>query len=270
MMKNVTPVQYNELRCAFDPEKLNAYESFIKDSVKGKVVCDLGAGCGVLSFLALYHGASRVILLDQNKAALERAEELIGDKGQYIVCNLKEDDLPEADIYIHEIYGSALYEEGIIDIFENLRRQGIENKCFPNVGEFFSYSVQKLTTERYNYDINHYNEGTQAYHKLLTEEEIGYGTRTNMSCRSYDYKEKKVLNSFDLTVDKGSRYIYNMLEMVPYLGWRSYFPNGAAFSNIPREGNNWYLLTEDDKERYIGRLNLTYKTTRINNPYEEH
>lgn len=266
-MKTVTPVQYNELRCAFDPEKLAAYESFLKDTVEGKVVCDLGSGCGILSYLALYYGATKVYCLDSNKAALDRASELLGtDSAEFIECDLLNVTFPEADIYIHEIYGSVLYEERITSIFDNLRSQGLEHKCFPNKGEFFAYECDSLSSEKYIYNVDDFTPGTREYHSLLTEEEIEIGCKVT-SYRCYNYTEKKVIKEFDLTVDKGSRFIYNMLEMVPSLGWRSTFPNGASFSNSPRKGNNWFLL-EDRKHMYNKRLQLTHKAQEIINPYE--
>lgn len=266
-MKTAMPAPYNELRCAFDPEKLHAYESFLKENAKDKVVCDLGAGCGVLSFLALYHGASKVICMDSNSASLKRAEEILGPGNEFIVCDLLTVDFPEADLYIHEIFGSALYEERIIPIFDNLRRQGLENKCFPNYAEFFSYDIDKLTSEVYEFDIKQYPEAAQEYFGKLTFEEMKFTDRVK-TFRGYNYTEKKILEKVDLTVAKGSRYIYNMLELVPRLGWRSYFPNGASFSNTPRQGNNWYLL-DNDFTPWRSRLLLTHTTESIKNPYKD-
>jgi hypothetical protein len=265
---HMTPIEYTELRCAFDPEKLEAYESFCKDYVKDKVVCDLGAGCGILSHIALHYGASKVICMDQNDKALEIAKRLLNtDKAEYITCDLTNVTFPEADIYIHEIFGTVLYEERITCIFSNLKRQGLENKCFPNKGEFFSFECDKLTEEDYEYNIEDFPEATKEYHALLNEEEIKLGSKV-MSSRFYNYKEKKLLKSFDLSVDSGTRYIYNMLELVPRFGWRAYFPNGASFSNTPRIGNNWYVLDGSRNGRYVKRMQLTYKPETITNPYE--
>lgn len=260
------PAPYDELRCAFDPEKLIAYDSFLKENAKGKVVCDLGAGCGILSYLAQYHGASKVICMDFNPASLKRAEEILGPGNEFIVCDLLTVDFPEADIYIHEIFGSALYEERISSIFANLKKQGLENKCFPNYVEFFSYDIDDLNREVYSFDIKDYPEAAQEYFNILTDEELGYTKRVR-TWRGYNYTEKKILEKVDLTVDKGSRYIYNMLELVPKLGWRSYFPNGASFSNTPRQGNNWFLL-DADFTPWRSRLLLTHTTEPIKNPYE--
>ena len=260
MMENAMPAQsssdpYIELRCAFDPEKMNAYSSFLSDVAKDKVVCDLGTGCGALAYLALYHGAKKVICVDINESALKRASELLKDhNAEFMHANLLTDDVPEADIYIHEIYGNLLYDEKISVIYENLKRQGKADKCFPSTGRIFSYRCDDLSIDRYTYDKDDFDSATQSYHSLLTEDERNIGSRTIMNARCYNYAEEKVLEAFDLSVDKPTRYIYNIVNLVNQWGWEVTFPNGESFTNIPRHGNNWYLPEQMPDESIMTRI----------------
>ena len=47
--------------------------------VKGKIVVDLGAGCGETAFFYLKHGASRVIAVEKNRDCLDRLRKNFGE-----------------------------------------------------------------------------------------------------------------------------------------------------------------------------------------------
>lgn len=268
MMKSVMPAQSNkthiELRCAFDPEKMHAYSSFLSETAKGKVVCDLGTGCGVLAYLALYHGAEKVICVDVNTDALARCKELLSDKNaEFLELNLLDEDLPEADIYIHEIYGNLLYDEKISAIYQRLQQQGIADKCYPHKGRIFSYNCDQLSFEKYRYNADDFDEATREYHSLLTDEELRIGAESIMDARCYNYKEKNLLETFDLSVDQHTMRIYNIVALVEKWGWDVTFPNGAKFTNIPRKGNNWYLPEQTALEQNMTRITRAHYPSQI-------
>lgn len=47
----------------------------LKDLIKGKKVCDMGCGPGIVGLFSLHHGASEVIQADINPIAIENAKE---------------------------------------------------------------------------------------------------------------------------------------------------------------------------------------------------
>lgn len=57
------------------------YEDIIKDNVNGKTVLDIGFGTGILSILALKHGAKNIIAYEDNKDRFELGLEVIESCG---------------------------------------------------------------------------------------------------------------------------------------------------------------------------------------------
>lgn len=47
----------------------------LKDIIKGKKVCDMGCGPGIVGLFSLYNGASQVVQADINPSAIENAKE---------------------------------------------------------------------------------------------------------------------------------------------------------------------------------------------------
>lgn len=86
----------------------------------GDVVVDIGAGTGVLSFLAATAGAARVYAIEQGPV-MELARELserngFGDRVTFLAGHSTEVELPEpADVVITETIGNAAVDEGILD-----------------------------------------------------------------------------------------------------------------------------------------------------------
>ena len=117
-----------------DETRMGAYREAITASVRpGDVVLDIGAGTGVLSFLACDAGASRVYTVERGPV-IEMARELSAQNGYddrivFIEDWSTEVDLPEpADMIITETIGNAAIDEGIIawtiDARQRLLRAG--------------------------------------------------------------------------------------------------------------------------------------------------
>ncbi len=113
----------------FDEQRVRAYERAIKRIVKsGDVVVDVGTGTGLLAFLCVRAGASRVHAIERSPI-IECARKLAAANGltDRIVfhygdsCNI---DLGEpVDIIISELIGHIAFEEGMIEaIFDAKQR----------------------------------------------------------------------------------------------------------------------------------------------------
>jgi protein arginine N-methyltransferase 1 len=108
------------LSMLLDDVRMRAYQEAIASSVRpGDVVVDIGAGTGILSFLACSAGASKVYAIEGGPA-IEVARELcerngFGDRVVLINEWSTAVDLPEpADLVITETIGNAAIDEGII------------------------------------------------------------------------------------------------------------------------------------------------------------
>lgn len=113
-----------------DWARTNAYADFLLSGVcSGKTVVDCGAGSGVCTYLALRGGARRVIACDISSEICDYLESVFEQDYRVSVCQLDlcNQQIPEGDLYIHELIGNALYGEGINEIFANMRSQGIGN-----------------------------------------------------------------------------------------------------------------------------------------------
>lgn len=105
----------------FDKERLDKYTHAIRRVVKkGDIVADVGTGTGILSFLCLKAGASRVHAIERTPAI--RWARLVAEKNGFsdrIVfhdqdsrsCNLPE----KVNVVVSELIGHIAFEEGMVE-----------------------------------------------------------------------------------------------------------------------------------------------------------
>ncbi len=106
-----------------DKVRMVAYEKAIAQAVKpGDVVIDLGAGLGILSFLAVRAGARKVYAIEKSDsvdlARVVAHRNGLHDRVEFIAKNSKEFELAEADkadIIISETLGSFALDENTLD-----------------------------------------------------------------------------------------------------------------------------------------------------------
>ena len=120
--------------CLWDHVRINAYDQWISENVKDKTVCDLGAGTGILCWSAYKHGAKKVFGIEYQPDVYNELCFRFRNipEIQIIKGDIFKMDFPEADIYLQEMYGSAFFCEGILSLFENAKRQNLENNIWPN------------------------------------------------------------------------------------------------------------------------------------------
>lgn len=134
-----------EFRCCLDPEKMHAYDAFLKRVSKDKVIVDLGSGNGVMAYLALQHGAKKVICIDYNPVSIPviqtNLREYI-DEGKVSVHELDAINadlslIKDADYIVHEIFGHNVHDELIADIAVNMVKHDLLDKVYPKLIEWF-------------------------------------------------------------------------------------------------------------------------------------
>lgn len=109
----------------------------------GKVVLDVGAGSGILSFFAAQAGAAKVYAVEASNMA-QYAQQLVAsnnlnDRITVIAGKIEEIDLPEkVDIIISEPMGYMLYNERMLETYLHAKKWLKPNgKMFPSRGDLF-------------------------------------------------------------------------------------------------------------------------------------
>ena len=108
-----------------DKARVDTYDRAIRSTVApGDVVMDIGTGTGLLAFMAIDAGASKVYAIERVSKALRWAEILAKQHGYGDrIVFLKRDsrtidssELPEkADVVISELIGHVAFEEGMVE-----------------------------------------------------------------------------------------------------------------------------------------------------------
>lgn len=109
---------------------------------KDKVVLDVGAGSGILSFFAVQAGAKKVFAVEAsnmaNHAELLVAANNLSDKIIVIAGKIEEIDLPEqVDCVVSEPMGYMLYNERMLETYLHAKKWLSPGKCLEK--KFMTY-----------------------------------------------------------------------------------------------------------------------------------
>ena len=129
---------------AIDKERTEAYLDFIKANISGKTVVELGTGSGIITWLCVKHGATHVYAYENNRRVLTWLKAFFKDVEEDVTTAT----LQDADIYLHENFGSNIYMEDILGMYANLKSQNLEDKTYPN----------KLKMQYGTYDLSNNTE----------------------------------------------------------------------------------------------------------------
>ena len=221
--------------CFTDFQRNNAYENWISENVKDKIVIDLGAGSGILCYLAVKYGAKKVYALERRGRLIHRMKEILGDTVEYIHADLLETELPECDIYLHEWLTSEFwnekrflknfYQEGdkelevghILDLVEYAKKNDFIDKLYPNTVELSNIEGESITEYA---DIKLYSHGK--YSRQFIEEHYSNLTLNSIYKNRVDSKE---------VMWKGHIKDLKYMQVNNYLGWILSFDNEYEISN---------------------------------------
>ena len=236
MLKNEELLRFFKTAyCFTDFRRNKSYEDWISKNVKDKVVIDLGAGSGILCYLAVKYGAEKVYALERKGRLIHRMKEILGDTVEYIHADLLETELPECDIYLHEWLTSEFwnekrflrnfYEEGdkelevghILDLVEYAKKNDFIDKLYPNTVELSSIEGESITEYE---DIKLYSHGK--YSRQFIEEHYSDLTLNSIYKNRVDSKE---------VIWKGHIKDLKYMQVNNYLGWILSFDNEYEVSN---------------------------------------
>lgn len=236
MLKNENVLRFFKTAyCFTDSQRNSAYENWISENVKDKTVIDLGAGSGILCYLAVKYGAKKVYALERRGRLIHRMKEILGDTVEYIHADLLETELPECDIYLHEWLTSEFwnekrflknfYGEGdkelevghILDLVEYAKKNKFIHKLYPNIVELSSIQGTS-TTEWANIELESHGE----YSRQFLQEYYGDLTR-NSIYRNKIHNKKEIWAGHI----KDLKY----MKVDDFIGWKLSFDGKYELSN---------------------------------------
>ncbi|KAL7669082.1 hypothetical protein ACOME3_009751 [Neoechinorhynchus agilis] len=113
------------------------------NKIAGKVVLDVGAGSGILSFFAVQAGAAKVYAVEASSIAVQ-ADQLVKNNGLEnkikVICGkIEEIDLPEkVDVIISEPMGYLLFNERMLETFLHAKKWlKSDGQMLPNAASLY-------------------------------------------------------------------------------------------------------------------------------------
>lgn len=166
-----------------DVSRNQFYDKIISSCVKDKVVVDIGFGSGILTMMAIHHGAKKVYAFEQDAATFDFGKAMIqsmgyADKVEFFNLRWeKYNPVYDYDVIIHELLMRSFWGEGLktiandnigrsSNIFPHLVR--CEVWCKENVVDTNYYGQSKLPTLETGLD---YLDMNAHFQKLLSSEE---------------------------------------------------------------------------------------------------
>lgn len=139
----------------FDYDRTNCYNRFLKKYAKDKIIVDCGSGSGILSWLALKHGAKAAYALEIIPSVLEHLQSLANITPNLHIkeVDILTENLPIGDLYIHEIFGHTIFDEGVHHLVDNCKRQGI-SELYPRVVSLYSSSNKNFESRMFDRNID--------------------------------------------------------------------------------------------------------------------
>ena len=137
-----------------DTARNEFYSAALKIAAPGKTVCDIGAGTGFLTVLALQAGAKHVIAVERNPERFEylkRNLERVGcaDRVTLVCADFLDCDI-RADVYVSETINTQIFGEDMVKLSNHAQRHGGEFipgniKIWPEVYENHPVFILDLT-----------------------------------------------------------------------------------------------------------------------------
>lgn len=187
-----------------DDVRISSYREAIYSAVRpGDVVVDVGTGTGILVFLAVQAGASRVYAIDSARI-IKLAERVAANNGMdgkitFIESDSRGAKLPErADVLVSEVIGHCAFEENMLDAIIDARDRFLKpnGKLIPKSVDMYFVPIDDDET----YDYMSFWRGkiqgidfSAAWEKLTNNIYVDY---YDSSCFLAD---PRVLLSVDLT-----------------------------------------------------------------------
>lgn len=279
-----------ETRCGIDPEKMWAYETYLRRYAKDKVVCDIGTGPGILAYLALRAGAKKVYCIEAifTETAKTNLKEF-SDRVVFIEGDAGLIDYPQdIDIIIHEVLGCMLYDENILRILKAVAKSNKLHTVAPKYWEMFTYTVSNDILQKYygqqsekityEYKEEDFLPYTIDFHKLYNNNFPDViKMHSNLACAHKDVQinNVKIFHTWSIydpitewnKIASQAIKAYKNKEV--FIGWRAYMDPDLYFGNYPRWANNWGGVIHENHFTVRRLYNQMREVGPIANPFSE-
>ena len=237
---------------ALDKDRTMAYHDWIQANVNGKVVCELGSGSGIMAWLCLKYGATKVYCYENNVRIANFLEEQFAGNDKVVI---KKEDIttatfPTADIYLHENIASNVFMENILGMYDNLKSQGLEDKAYPNKIKI-QYGTYTGTSTNHTFSVDNFdNANVLEYFNSCPMNKI--------SNTGHNYLEHDQ-NAITINGTSFDGYLKDLTRITEedtnneYIFWEASFDGNNTISNwktkthwnIIKAGDNHLAIPED-------------------------
>lgn len=246
---------------AFDIVRNDAYIDFLKENAKDKIIVDCGSGSGIWTWVALYYGAAHVYCVDVHQPTIDHLTTLYKNNSKVSVLKLDlfKDQLPAGDFYIHEIFASDPFSEGLISFLKNCRKQNISS-IYPN--RLTLYHSTEITVKKK--DIEYNLDNLQSCIKDF----LKYMTDTYQKDLDYDFYISKLTSQYYNFSNKDKIWEGDLLDLLDapnlnikkegYISWDANLDN-FSYSSTNENFNNWnigFSTSTKLKKTYIKFLRM--------------
>lgn len=189
------------------------YEKVLSKQVYGRDCVDIGFGTGLLSMIALKHGATRIIAYEENVGRFRLGCKIIKDCGLIDKIDLRNEkftsdmiDQFKGKLFYHEIVGERLWNEDLFSALpkiENVEflpnRYSIELYMLEIPKNLFLYLYQNKFTDYFNPCIDVSEDFIDSVNKFASNgDSIGHNICKSMR-KTFDITEDGKLRTFEDT-----------------------------------------------------------------------
>ncbi len=169
----------------YDYNRTNTFENYIKANVSGKTVVDCGAGSGILTYLSAINGATKVYCLEKDQDIYDNLVTTFNSNTNVEVQKFDcfTETFPVGDIYLHEFFGSFLWDEDVLSLISNFNNQSITNIFPENINIFSGTKDFKYFDKRISYNYNNLSSDV----KDFLPQEDWYPTVYDEGIYNYEY-----------------------------------------------------------------------------------
>jgi predicted RNA methylase len=178
-----------------DTIRNQAFYDALKATVKpGMEVLDLGSGTGFLAFLASRLGAGHITCVEVGD--ILKVSKQLANRNSIKNCTfihkhsteLKNSNVPKADILVSETLGNYALEENIIESVEDAKRF-LKPNATVIPGKIFQY-VCPVTSPRIHKDIDVFDVGFDVYVYALLQDDLLPGVNATRKWDTVDFSKK--------------------------------------------------------------------------------
>jgi len=141
----------------YDQRRNRFYDKLLSEC-KDKICVDIGAGTGILTIMALHHGAKHIFVYEKDPAVFELCVDVItnmglADRVTFVNGEYSPNDQSEEQIGFHEIVDRSIWGEGLVDVQRLALNANI--KLIPETVSckiHYMIDTKKCITPKYNFE----------------------------------------------------------------------------------------------------------------------